>query len=40
MLHKRGINAKYEPSGRTIFNFSPKLGEAIPEELATSSFNV
>jgi sacsin len=33
MLHKRGINAKYEPSGRTIFNFSPKLGEAIPEEL-------
>ena len=33
MLHKRGISAKYEPKGRTKFDFSPKLGETIPEEL-------
>ena len=33
MLHKQGIKAKYEPTGRTTFNFTPKLGEAIPEEL-------
>ena len=33
MLHRQGISAKYEPTGRKIFNFSPKLGEAIPEEL-------